>query len=224
MSKNDADFKETYQFAEYLMLGIQTSINKRIDDVRTLEKDFASPLYLKPFTGNEDNYVFDITAPFANMVNIKYTYERFEKMLDLRYDYSATKDWTVLGKMKQRIPPLEGNHPESKVASDAIIRNAEVLGAVRERVLSNHILIENKANCLSSYADFYSSLIDSDMRTYPQTKEQKDIYTIQFEFLRVLSDVLMEIGCAEFNDVLIKYIDIIMDKDSSDIEKNIDGY
>lgn len=218
MSDEDENFKKAYQFAEYLMLGILTSVSRREDDVRNLEKDLATPLYLKPFIGDEGCFVFDIMAPFSNMINIRYCYERFGNLLEKRYDYAAAHDWTILGRMKQRIPPLTGNHPESKVASDAIIRNAEVLNSVRERVLSHHILIKDKTKCLSSFAEVYSSLIDSDMKTYPQTREQEDIYTIQFEFLRVLSEVLKEINCACFNEVLVKYIDVIIEGDTSGLE------
>ena len=201
--------KKDCVFAEFLMLCILTSLEREIeaDDTWVIIKDHAQPSYLSYFDENTAYYVFDIMAPFANLVNIKYTYDRYQSMLPDWYGFVNQHDWTLLGRLKNAINPKKGNHPESSVASDCIIRNAEVLSSVRERILSKHQLVENRVCYLNYVSKFYENLVNSEMRTYPQSRGERSVYTIKFQFLSVLSSVLQEIDTPEYNKVLTVLID-----------------
>lgn len=213
------ELKNDCLFAEYLMLCILTSLEREIEpgEKWTIRKDFAQPSYLTSFDKETDYYVFDIMAPFANILNLKYTYNRYSSMLANWYSFVDKHEWTILGRLKKAIKPIEGNHPESNIASDAIIRNAEVLSSVRERILSKHQLVENSEHYLSYVSKFYKELVNSGMRTYPQTKEEKSVYTIRFQFLSVLSAVLKEIDKPEYNKIITALIDSAIEGRSSGI-------
>ena len=198
------DFRRDCLFADYLMICILTSLDREIgvDERWVIKKDFAQPLYLTTFDKDTAYYVFDIMAPFSNLVNLKYTYNRYRNLLPGWYDFVSGQDWTILGRLKEAIKPIEGNHDESGIASDAIIRNAEVLSSVRERALSRHQIVVDRDHYLKYVSDFYESLINSEMRTYPQSREENTAYTIRFQFLSVLSSVLKEIDTPENNRLL----------------------
>ena len=140
-------------------------------------------------------------------MNLKYTFARYDSMLKDWYDFTSRQDWTILGKLKQVIKPIDDNHPESSIASDAIIRNAEVLSSVRERILSKHQIVGDRTRYLSYVSKFYEELINSEMRTYPQSREEKSVYTIKFQFLSVLSSIVKEIDTPEYNKILTALID-----------------
>ena len=215
MKETEEDFKKKCLLSEYLMLCILTATDTNID-VKKIRKDNAQPSYLTPFNEHDTFYVFDIMAPFANIVNIKYTYDRFAYLMGDWYKKASENGWTILGRLKALFYKDE-IHAECKIASDAIIRNAEVLTSVRERVLGNHRILKDKTNYLKEVASFYKRLINSEMRTYPQTREEKNVYTIRFRFLEVLSEVLEEIDCEEFNRLLTAIIDMEIADDSSSL-------
>ena len=104
-------------------------------------------------------------------------------MLPGWYDFVSRQEWTILGRLKHVIKPLEGNHEESRIASDVIIRNAEVLSSVRERALSQHQIVTDRDHYLSCVSQFYETLSNSEMRTYPQSREEKNVSPIKFQFL-----------------------------------------
>lgn len=216
MKATEQDYRKKCLFAEYLMLCILTTTDTDID-VNELKKDKAQPSYLTPFNENDTYYVFDILAPFANLVNVKYTYDRFGYVMGDWYGFASEQNWTILGKLKAAMEP-NGNHIECQVASDAIIRNAEVLTSVRERVLGNRRLLTDKSHYLKDVAAFYSRLINSEMRTYPQTREEQSVYTIKFRFLEVLSDVLREIDREETTRLLTSHIDQYIRNNTSELE------
>jgi hypothetical protein len=210
-------FKKDCLMAEFLMLCILTSLDREIDpDERwELRKDFAQPSFLTTFEEKVECYVFDVMAPFANIGNLKYTYDRYENVLPGWYEFVKKYDWTILGRLKKGIPSKEGLHAESSIASDAIIRNAEVLSSVREKILSKHLFVKDRTHYLSEVSLLYENLINSDMRTYPQNKEEKNVYTIKFQFLSVLSSVLKEIDVPEYNKILTALIDKYIEGGSS---------
>ena len=210
------DNRKNCLFADFLMLCILTATDNEIE-VDELKKDNAQPSYLTPFNENDSYYVFDILAPFANLVNVKYTYDRFRYVMGDWYHFASQNEWTILGRLKAAMDANE-NHEECQVASDAIIRNAEVLTSVRERVLGNRRLLKDKSHYLKEVASFYDRLVNSEMRTYPQTRGEKNVYTIKFRFLDVLSEVLREIDCDETTILLTSHIDKYIRDNTSELE------
>lgn len=213
--------KKDCLMAEYLMLCILISLEREIeaDDPWIIRKDYAQPSYLTTFENDTAFYVFDIMAPFSNIVNLKYTYDRYRNMLPNWYDFAKQHDWTILGRLKKAIKPIEGNHEESGIASDAIIRNAEVLSSVRERILSKHQIISDRNHYLGCVSVFYENLINSEMRTYPQNRTDKSVYTIKFQFLSVLSSILKEIDTIENNIILTRLIEKAIEGSSSGLSQ-----
>ncbi len=215
MKETEQDYRKKCLFAEFLMLCILTATDNEIE-VDELKKDNAQPSYLTPFNENDSYYVFDILAPFANLINVKYTYDRFSYVMGDWYKFACENDWTILGRLKAAMD-ANVNHKECQVASDAIIRNAEVLTSVRERVLGNRRLLKDKSHYLKEVASFYDRLINSEMRTYPQTRGEKNVYTIKFKFLEVLSEVLREIDNDEATSLLTNHIDQYIEDNTSEL-------
>ena len=55
------------------------------------------------------------------------------------------------------------------------------------------------------------------MRTYPQTRGEKNVYTIKFKFLEVLSGVLREIDNDETTSLLTNHIDQYIEDNTSEL-------
>ena len=139
-----------------------------------------------PFHSNVKNLVFDVLSPFYNVLNLKNTYNRFNTYFRQNpedstiYEFAVQNNWSLLSKM------IDSNDRDYEVnlhgfLSDGVLRNAEVLNALSERIRASRFGSYSSKNSVC-IKEFYSKIRQSGMRTYPRTK--KDIpYQIQFMFL-----------------------------------------
>ena len=93
-------------------------------------------------------------------------------------------------------------HQEMRLASDAIIRNAEVLTSVKEKILSLASTGGDANEMTTMIADFYDKIRNSEMETYP-TAPDEDPYTINFRFLRPIGKALRETKESDFFSLLM---------------------
>ena len=140
--------------------------------------------------------VFDITSVFSNMINIKYSYDRYKSFFDF-YSYSDDEnhDWTLLGMLKKDIEDVrELDNYQSvyhAIASDAIIRNSDVLLSLTETMESNRTktLAYGLEGVVSRYKLFLEGLYDTGMKTY-RVGEKGEPYKLQYSFITTLLKVL----------------------------------
>lgn len=186
---------------ETIILLISRGSTEVIPDDLTVRRESAQPAHLGYFSEQTKWYVGDILSPFTNMVNIKYAYDRFKKITGDLYDFAKSKDWTLLSKML-RASSCQGASVEKMqfdLASDAIIRNAEVLTSVKEKALDLHRIGKMHQKLTTLIAGFYEDLAASGMHTYP-VEENGEPYEIKFRFLEPLQEVLKEMDNEMFDN------------------------
>ena len=83
------------------------------------------------------------------------------------------------------------------LASDAIIRNAEVLTSMKEKIQSIAVTGGDASKLNEMIASFYEKIMDSEMETYPTAPKEKP-YTINFRFLKPISILLRTTDAEQF--------------------------
>lgn len=199
--KGNDEYRENFQMVEFFMLTTSRLANiKRKTDSWELRRNAFEPSYLLPFHSNVKNLVFDVMSIFYNVLNLNNTYNRFDTYFRQTpedptiYDFAKQNDWSLLSKM------INSNDRgyEDKMhgfLSDGVLRNAEVLNALSERIRASRFDSYSSQNRLC-IKEFYNKILKSGMRTYPRTKD--DIpYQIQFRFLDAVCNFLN--SCNERN-------------------------
>ena len=208
MQKTDANLtdadRECVKFVEVMVMMMSWGDTQEITRDMDKRRNIPSPHHLEKLDSQMRFLVLDILAPFANAINMKFTYARFNKLLEGLYEYAYSHDWSLLRQMMMAASE-EGtarDKQELKLASDAIIRNSEVLTSMKEKIMNNAKTGDdiNKVNEL--IADFYYSITDSGMKTYPLSNEE-DGYDIQFNYIRIISDCLREIDAEQFKSIVV---------------------
>ncbi|MDE5757975.1 MAG: hypothetical protein K2H85_05110, partial [Allobaculum sp.] len=168
ISKTD---KDKIRLAEFFILTISRSIpNNDIDSFYSGSYDFrheSNPAYLSDFNSSTGYYVFDIMAPFANLANPRFCYERYYKMCDGLYEFVINHDFSLLRELMDTAVSnrnnIDSSSPEGKVhalMSDAIIRNGEILTAIFEN--AKHSRFENHwLTGLEAIGKFYDKIKES---------------------------------------------------------------
>lgn len=202
------NFDLKLRMAEFFILTITRSVPSKQQDniVGALDKNRKSsvPFYLRSFFKETGFYLFDILAPFYNLANPKFAYERFSTIASGLFDFAMTYEGSLLHGM---IAACRDVRPHSYdldneedaamhcLQSDAIIRNAEVLSAVYENAVltrdNNH-----KAVDVNTIQSFYERIQDSHMATH-EISRLKGRYGISFHFLKPLQDFISEITAPE---------------------------
>ena len=189
----DDSYKERFQMAEFFMLTISRLANiKKKTDSWELKRNAFEPSYLMPFHSTVKNLVFDVLSLFYNVLNLKNTYNRFDEYFrqdddETIYDFAKNKDWSLLSKMINNNNRGYDNVMHGFL-SDSVLRNAEVLNALSERIRASRFDSYSSQNkmCIK---EFYCKITKSGMRTYPKSKDDEP-YQIQFMFLEVICSFL----------------------------------
>lgn len=220
MSEEDSDdFKHRFRVAEMLALCTKKAVRqKESGRYENVKRDFSEPYYLTNYHKSTGYLVFDIMAPFYNIINLKYTYGRFEYLKANKegdvdfYQFAYEHDWSLLRKMidhvrlkemnegvddkrKKKISelPLMSNQQLDeqflRLISNASIRNADVLLAMMENTTSRRSNMHNIKDNMHCVKAFYQDIINSEMRTYKNSGTDAP-YIIRFAFLEAFVELL----------------------------------
>ena len=203
-----AEVKKAYLLAEFLIMCSSYNYYGEYTEDPDVTRRSSLPYYLEPIDQQARMVVFDITSVFSNMINIKYSYERFNKFFEF-YKYSDEKknDWTLLGRLKKDVEKVRDlriyKSPYHAIASDAIIRNSDVLLSLTEMMESNRTktLAVGPKGAVSRYLLFLEGLYDTGMKTY-RVDDDGDPYELQYSFIDTLSKVLKEIPERKLLEIL----------------------
>ena len=184
----------------------------RPDKLKGNYRKNVTPCFLTKYKKTPKKYlVFDILAPFANLVNPKFSYSRWDEYIPNFFNIALQNPLSLLRKMigevvltrlgendyksyleKIRLSTSDINYYLHLLQSDAIIRNGEVLAAMFENVASRRY--ENKVALSVEYLpQFYNEISPSYMSTYKKYIADKEGYRIQFSFLKGLGDTISAI-------------------------------
>lgn len=118
--------------------------------------------YLSKYNSDDKYLLFDAMAPFYNMLNIRYAYDRVNPSL---YDFCAKQNWSLLHQMIQSVYEVRGEEYkfEEKVSweqmhlliSDAILRVSDIIPSILDecRITKREIRTsDNKSHVSALYA------------------------------------------------------------------------
>lgn len=211
-------FKRRFRVAEMLALCTKKSVKQKEPGMYySVHRDFSEPYYLTNYHIKTGYLVFDIMAPFYNLVNLKYTYGRFEYLADENeeadfYNFAYHHDWSLLRRMIDYVRVKEYNEDEynqqkisidnlqpiaddqlggcfKRLISNGSIRNGDVLLAMMENVTSRRANMHGVRDHVACIKDFYRDIINSEMRTYRNARDAAP-YIIRFAFLEALIELL----------------------------------
>ena len=219
------EMEKQFRLAEFLIFTISRSIpQKEVKYYDIGDDDFrknVAPYALTQFNQQIGYYVFDILNPFYVLCNPKYSYSRFDKLLGLNepegqlYYFALCHKFSLLNNMIDKVcgdsPSADTHNKDLKgwinqLQSDSVIRNAEVLMAMFENMVSVRDT-EKSSSGLAKLSAFYKGISDSGMATHkvgssPDAKP----YHISFKFLEALTyfidnDLTNEKTKAEFTKI-----------------------
>lgn len=209
------DFMTDFKMAEFFALTVLSSIYTREAKwFQTVDRTDVAPYYLTPFNQASGAYIFDVTAPFFNIINVKYTYGRFKEMADI-YDFAISQPWSLLRQMMSAAikkdkeeENIEQDFNEAehldyammRLLSNAVLRNSEVIGAVMEGMRSRRYTIRSSKVNKTMLGDFYEGTVNSNMQTY-RRHEGEYPYFIKFVFLKPIIDFLKAVPAERFDAI-----------------------
>ena len=201
------DLKRAYLLAEFMIMCSSYQYNGDYTDKPDVNRRDSLPYYLEPITNLARYVVFDITALFANMINIKYSYGRYESFFDF-YSYSNSHDWTLLGRLKRDVEEVRDvdcyKTVYHAIASDAIIRNSDVLLSLTEMMESNvgrRTLSEDSNSIVKMFQHFLEGLNDTEMKTY-RVGEGGKPYALRYSFIKTINSLLAEVSEHHLQELL----------------------
>ena len=201
-------YQSKFRLVEFFMLTVSHLVNiKKRTDNWDAKTNSAIPSYIMPFNSGAKNMVFDILAPFYNLLNTRATYSRFDshfcqKAGDITiYDFASQQEWSLLNSIQQKNGRNNDDYDDKKHASlsDIVIRNAEILSALMELIRINRYKSYSSQN-VKCIEEFYDSIRNSGMRTYPRSHDERP-YEISFSFLSAFHDLLEECNQDDFDNI-----------------------
>lgn len=183
----------------------------------------AYPYYLSSFKQGNTILVFDVLSIFANIVDLKFAYNRFNEAIwgnnsaSSFYDEAVKQPNSLLNKILRSYnnkanaekykEPLKSAYAVGRFASASIIRNIDVHSALLFQVRADREIIskntkkstsEDSVNIWRLY-DFYTAISNVQMKLYGGADaDNEKLYSVQFgalltPILGLLSDVQKQI-------------------------------
>ena len=210
MHKKDEDLtkgeKAKVNRAELFIMMVLWGSEREISSDVKKQRDFPQPHHLVRFNEQTVSYMFDVMAPFTNHINLKFAYDRFKSLTGDLYHYAYEREWSLLRQMMAAVVDRNENNLEVQemcLASDALIRNAEVLTSMKEKIMSLASSGGDAKDLSLLIADFYEKIMNSEMVTYPTAPGEKP-YTINFRFLKPVCKILREDKTGEFHSLAMQ--------------------
>ncbi|MCM1139461.1 MAG: hypothetical protein NC453_12895 [Muribaculum sp.] len=218
---------DTIRLAEFFMLTISRSIrNGDIENFYSGSSNFrheSSPANLEKFNPQTGYYIFDILAPFYNLANPQFCYDRYSNICEGFYQFALNYKGSLLRELIEVAAKNRGNidatSNEGKIhalLSDAIIRNGEILTAIFENAKAKRY--ENHWNKgLNHVSYFYAQIENSNMETYERGYGKKDYHRISFSFLEPLKNYINFLDkTIKSNNEISKIFNAIFDRVEND--------
>lgn len=207
----DDKLKSDYLLAEFLIICTSHNHYGKYETKPDVNRRDSLPYYLEPIAWQTEYVVFDINSIFSNMINIKYSYDRYSQIYDF-YGFSDKHDWTLLGRLRKDINNVrdieEYETVDHAIASDAIIRNVDVLMSLTEMMESNAIRQTDKnESVVKKYTTYLEGLHDIGMKTYRVDDDGKP-YELRFSFIKTFCSILSELDAVMLAEILHSANDI----------------
>lgn len=215
----DEDFRRDFRLLEFFFLHILRRMPDGTSDVGSDRfRRLARPAHLQSFNQQTGYYLFDVLGAFSSVVNLKFAYGRFEGLVSL-YEFAYSRDWTLLGRMMKLVQLKEARDTDPtrkewdleaidtdekrhnalmRLISNATLRNAEVISAMTESMKFRAEGIKSSGIRSQLIREFYSSIINSEMKTYQKNAFDGTQYIMRFGFLEAFRELLSEVASDDF--------------------------
>ena len=224
--EEDNEFRKSFRLLEFFLLHIYRRTQDSTVDIETDGfRQMPIPAHLQAFNIQMGTFLFDILGAFTNIINIRFAYNRFDNA-KMFYDFAYTRDWTLLGRMMKLVqlkeaqdinpdrkeidlPSLDNpevrNRALFRLISNATLRNAEVISAMTASMRFRVDGLKTSGKRHELMREFYSSIINSDMRTYRKNTNEPQ-YIIKFGFLEAFRELLREVDDDTFESYFTKTV------------------
>lgn len=215
-ASNWRQFKKEFRECEFFILSTLRSLTSKEKEDATkffFSPESSLPAYMTDYNSNMGFYLFDVMAPFYNIVNIKYAYKRFAEIGDI-YDYALNHEWSLLRSMMSAAyaykgsPVLKDGENYTDVAmhcliSDAVIRNTDVHSSIVETMQTNRLKVKETGSTVGLLEKTYNALTKIGMKTYFYSEGKA--HEIHFAFLSAIIAFLKDTTDEDFDKVF--YVD-----------------
>lgn len=201
-----AIFEQNFRMLEFILLTLShTKPSGSVNQMDVVRRK-SYPYYLEPFdVASLDGYIIDPLSIFYNIINVQYAYNRFGEQYQF-YQFAISHGWTLLSTMLSEVSIQIGNrkgNPILNLASDAIIRNGDVLSSINAQIHEFIVSGYKVETALDLLIQLYSSVINSEMTTYSVSDDEKEVYQISFSFLKSLISVLKTFDPLAFENLIL---------------------
>lgn len=199
------EFESRFVMLEYLILNIKGELAQS-DIKKESIKAQPYPYYLTTFKKSSTFFLFDVLGIFYNIVNIKYSYDRFLEFADI-YAFAENQPWSLISRMREAENKLE-NRDTSKndnyaLASSAILRNTEIITTLKENAIRISKTIHPSDNTKSLISQLYKGLIMSGIKTYEPDDKTKP-KEIKYTFLSVITEIIETFDEEKFGSIFME--------------------
>ena len=201
-----AIFEQNFRMLEFILLTLShTKPSGSVNQMDVVRRK-SYPYYLEPFdVASLDGYIIDPLSIFYNIINVQYAYNRFGEQYQF-YQFAISHSWTLLSTMLSEVSIQIGNrkgNPILNLASDAIIRNGDVLSSINAQIHEFIVSGYKVETALDLLIQLYSSIINPEMTTYSVSDDEKEVYQISFSFLNSLIKVLKTFDPVAFENLIL---------------------
>lgn len=193
-------FNLLLQLAEFFMLTIRCAVrqkefsrNTTISSMINQLRKNVDPFMYRKFYTNTGYFLFDVMAPFANIVNPQYAYQRFSIINDGLYAKIRQQNNSLLNQMiracgREYIDDADAEWTQlHRLLSDSVIRNADVLSTVMDKVVLKRSSTHDKA--YKTLSKFYQEIKGSSLATH-EVEDGADHDEMTFHFLNPMQELL----------------------------------
>lgn len=204
----EKEFAKDFNIVEFFIWTIRYPVRskERTDILKAgdLVRKNVVPAYLLQFTDKTGYFLFDILAPFYNVVNPEFAYKRFSGIFEEIYEVAQKMEGSILNQMltacKDRrdyslLLENEEGQRLHKLLSDGVLRNVEIISSLFENAKSYRNVNKQKIT-YEEMSKFYQKIQDSGKAIYGAEGENER-YKIEFGFIKPLEVFLREIKNSE---------------------------
>lgn len=172
-------------------------------------KKMSARSYYAPFSSTNNYIVFDVLSIFYNLINIKFTYQRWNKVFGGEfYEFALDEKNDSLLKKILNICVVKHPAPESNLdddlhslISEATIRFSEVQLAIMDH-LCNHRDVSKEGGNANNIRIVYSAIQNIGIKLYPLVgKDNAGGHEMRFHFLTPIIEFLKGVGNDDFDEV-----------------------
>ncbi len=174
----------------------------KYDDKLILNRNQSGRAYFDTYSSSNNYFVFDVLSIFYNVVNIQFTYNRWDRIFKDDFFAYAYQNENSLLRQTLKLCDRKYKTPDSTLPqnihhfiSDSVIRFSEVMLSILDNA-ENQRDVNSEGGNANNLRKFYDNIRRIEITLYPlDPSDKKDKgYKLQFLFLEKIINLLKEIA------------------------------